>query len=106
MIMKKFSILGFILFCQVYAFAQQSQLNGRVLTSNGTAVFGATINISPAAKTFTSNTNGVFTYEGRIGETITINISKEGFLKETRTLTLKNTQQTLSIKLAASSYLL
>ena len=104
--MKKFSILGFIIFCQVHVFAQQSQLNGRVFTNNSLPVSGATINISPAAKTLSSKSNGAFSYDGQIGETITINISKEGFLKETRTLTLKNAQQTLTIKLAASSYLL
>lgn len=102
--MKKFSILGLILFCQVYVFAQQSQLIGRVTTSNNLPISGAKVYISNAEKTFLTDTTGQFLFNGLVGGTYNIRITKQGYLNETRSVTLKTTQQNLNIKLAASSY--
>ena len=104
--MKKFSILGIFLLSQVYVFAQQSQLSGRVLTGNGIAVFGAKVSISNAEKPLLTDTAGRFLYYGTIGSSITIKVTKDGFLNETRNITLKNSRQNLTVKLAASTYLL
>ncbi|RZK88835.1 MAG: TonB-dependent receptor, partial [Pedobacter sp.] len=102
--MKKFSILGLILFCQVYVFAQQSQLIGRVKTSNNLPISGAKVYISNAEKTFLTDTTGQFLFSGLVGGTYNILITKQGYLNETRSLTLKTSKQSLNIKLAALSY--
>ena len=104
--MKKFSILGLILFCQVYVFAQQSQLIGRITNANGTPISAAKVGISNGEKTLLTDTNGRFSFNGSLGSTYTIRVTKQGFLNETRSVVLKSSQQNLTIKLAASTYFL
>ena len=104
--MKKFSILGLILFCQAYVFAQQSQLIGRITNANGTPISAAKVGISNGEKTLLTDTNGRFSFNGSLGSTYTIRVTKQGFLNETRSVVLKSSQQNLTIKLAASTYFL
>jgi hypothetical protein len=75
----KIIILLFTLFASLSVIAQQTKLNGRVLTQKNEPVAGATININGINRAFSADVEGRFSITIEVGKKYTVTVSAVGF---------------------------
>ncbi len=72
-------ITVFIFFTSLYSVAQQTKLNGRVLTQKNEPVAGATINVTGLNRSFSADVEGRFSITLEAGKKYTFTVSAVGF---------------------------